>query len=81
MVNAAAGAMIVRRLIWRGKGLLGDGGGGTLAGTEDSPPGPRGWESRAPIFGDCDLVVEQRRVQLDCNASMELEARSGGPNV
>lgn len=36
----------------RGKGRLGVGGGGATAATEDSvvPPGPRGWDNRAPIL-------------------------------
>lgn len=51
IVKAATGATTVRELIRRGKGCLGLGGGPGLLGTEDSvvPPGPRGWESRAPI--------------------------------
>lgn len=38
----------------RGMGLAGVGGGGAGVGWDDSvvPPGPRGWESRAPILGD-----------------------------
>lgn len=52
MVNAAAGATMVRLLMRRGNGREGDGGGGGLLGTEDSvvPPGPRGWLSLAPMI-------------------------------
>lgn len=65
--------------MWRGKGRFGEGGGGTLAGTEDSPPpGPRGWDSRAPIllggwFDDGAAVFKVDWV--------ELEAQYGRPNV
>lgn len=58
MVKAAAGAMAVRALKGRrGMGLAGVGGGGAGVGWDDSvvPLGPRGWESRAPIFGDLVL--------------------------
>jgi hypothetical protein len=71
MVKAAAGAMAVRALNGRrGKGLAGVGGGGAATGCEASvvPAGPRGWESRPPIFVECcmyrvnfyrDLAVEE----------------------
>lgn len=51
IVKAAAGATMVRLLMRRGKGFLGDGGGGCFCGTDDSvdPPGPRGCDRRAPI--------------------------------
>lgn len=43
---------MVLLLSGRANGFFGDGGGGALVGTEASPvpPGPRGWDSRAPIF-------------------------------
>jgi len=61
MVKAATGATIVRLLMRRGKGRAGDGGGPGLVGTEDSvvPPGPRGWERRAPMMGDLRWLYEE----------------------
>jgi hypothetical protein len=56
MVKAAAGATAVRALNGRrGKGLAGVGGGGAATGCEASvvPAGPRGWESRPPMFVEC----------------------------
>lgn len=51
IVNAATGATIVLLLMGRGKGRFRDGGGGVLVAVDDSvvPPGPRGWDRRAPI--------------------------------
>jgi hypothetical protein len=51
-VNAATGATIVLLLTERGNGRPGVGGGGAFVAAEDSvvPPGPRGWDRRAPIM-------------------------------
>ena len=51
-MKAATGAVSVLLLMRRGKGCLGEGGGPDFAGTDDSvvPPGPRGWDRRAPMM-------------------------------
>ena len=72
-MKAATGATMVRLLMRRGKGCFGVGGAPALVGTEaSSPPGPRGWESRAPIVieviafnGVLVLLIERRDAVRD----------------
>lgn len=72
MVSAAAGATIVRLLMRRGNGDLGEGGGGTLLGIDDSvvPPTPRGCDRRAPMMKAITLdgfnVVQDDRSEVRC---------------
>jgi hypothetical protein len=68
IVNAATGATTVLLFKGRGNGLFGDGGAGALAGTEASvvPPGPRGWDSRAPmvVWMLLYIVVQENDVRM-----------------